>query len=128
MCSSTDHEWQPAIFRVYNRKVAEHAQLFPIFHTFETAFRSTIAVTLEEHYRHARWWRPIYKRLRRGAVCDSGRSPWPRFATTARCDGYSRDSAGSNASARCFAWGCFQILGQQPPYVVVADPSSIPLW
>jgi hypothetical protein len=36
-----------AIFRIYYRKVAEHAQLFPIFHTFETAFRSTVAVELE---------------------------------------------------------------------------------
>jgi hypothetical protein len=60
-------EWRSAIFQVYNRKVAEHAQLFPIFHTFETAFRSTITATLEEHYRHARWWRPIYNQLRRGA-------------------------------------------------------------
>src|ERR1043165_8217886 len=46
-------EWRAAIFRVYNRKVAEHAQLFPIFHSFETAFRSTLAVVLEKHYQHA---------------------------------------------------------------------------
>jgi hypothetical protein len=59
-------EWRARIFEVYNRKVAEHAQLFPIFHTFETAFRSTVAVTLEEYYRHPRWWRGIYEQLRKG--------------------------------------------------------------
>jgi hypothetical protein len=36
------NEWRGAIFSVYNRKVAEHAQLFPVFHSFETAFRSPI--------------------------------------------------------------------------------------
>lgn len=60
------NDWRPLIFQIYNRKVAEHAQLFPIFHTFETAFRSTVAVTLEDHYRHARWWRGIYQQVRVG--------------------------------------------------------------
>jgi hypothetical protein len=61
------NEWRARIFQVYNRKVAEHAQLFPIFHTFETAFRSTVAVTLEEYYHHPRWWRGIYEQLRKGS-------------------------------------------------------------
>lgn len=60
------NEWRAAIFTVYNRKVAEHAQLFPIFHSFEIAFRSTLAVELERHYRHARWWVAIYNELRAG--------------------------------------------------------------
>jgi hypothetical protein len=64
-------EWRPQIFTVYNRKVAEHAQLFPVFHTFETAFRSTVAVTLEDHYRHPRWWRGIYEALRKGHSAKS---------------------------------------------------------
>ncbi|SIN83583.1 hypothetical protein SAMN05443247_00082 [Bradyrhizobium erythrophlei] len=59
-------DWRPAIFQVYNRKVAEHAQLFPIFHSFETAFRSTLAVTLEDHYQIPAWWTIIYQRLREG--------------------------------------------------------------
>jgi hypothetical protein len=45
------NDWRPAIFTVYNRKVAEHAQLFPIFHSFENALRSTVAVVLEQHYK-----------------------------------------------------------------------------
>lgn len=59
-------DWRSEIFSVYNRKVAEHAQLFPIFHTFETAFRSTVSVQLEDHYQHSRWWRGIYEQLRKG--------------------------------------------------------------
>jgi hypothetical protein len=51
-------QWRDAIYAIYNRKVAEHAQLFPVFHCFETAFRSRVAVTLEEHYRTAQWWAP----------------------------------------------------------------------
>ena len=51
-------EWRDAIYAIYNRKVAEHAQLFPVFQCFETAFRSTVAVTLEEHYWIPRWWGP----------------------------------------------------------------------
>ena len=43
-------DWREAIYKVYNRKVAELGQLFPTFHSFETAFRSTTAVTLEAHY------------------------------------------------------------------------------
>lgn len=49
-------QWRGAIYAIYNRKVAEHAQLFPVFHCFETAFRSRIAVTLEDHYSTPRWW------------------------------------------------------------------------
>jgi hypothetical protein len=60
------NEWRPAIFTVYNRKVAEHAQLFPVFHSFENALRSTVAVALEQHYGHPRWWRGIFEELRRG--------------------------------------------------------------
>jgi hypothetical protein len=78
------NEWRPLIFKIYNRKVAEHAQLFPVFHTFETAFRSTVAVTLEEHYRHPRWWRGIYEQLRLGheatAITQIGGVPIPRDA------------------------------------------------
>jgi hypothetical protein len=60
------NDWRPAIFTVYNRKVAEHAQLFPIFRSFENAFRSTVAVVLERHYQHTRWWRAIFETLRSG--------------------------------------------------------------
>jgi hypothetical protein len=52
-------DWREAIFRVYNRKVAEHAQLFPVFHSFETAFRSTVAVDLEDFYKQNDWWTPV---------------------------------------------------------------------
>jgi hypothetical protein len=62
----SENDWRPLIFQIYNRKVAEHAQLFPIFHTFETAFRSTVAVTLEDYYQHPRWWAGIYQQLIRG--------------------------------------------------------------
>ena len=67
-------EWRPAIFKVYNRKVAELAQLFPIIHSFETALRSTVAVMLEQHYQHQRWWRAIYEELRRGGNAKSIRT------------------------------------------------------
>jgi hypothetical protein len=46
-------EWRKAIFKVYNRKVSEDAQLFPVFHSFETAFRSTVAVELEAFYKQS---------------------------------------------------------------------------
>ena len=61
---SQGKDWRPAIFQVYNRKVAEHAQLFPIFHSFETAFRSTVAVKLEEYYGEIVWWGAINLELR----------------------------------------------------------------
>src|SRR5258708_19319151 len=64
-------EWRAAIFKVYNRKVAEHAQLFPIFHSFETAFRSTAAVALERHYRHPRWGRGGFQAVRKGQPAKS---------------------------------------------------------
>lgn len=60
------NEWRAAIFKVYYRKVAEHAQLFPVFHSFETAFRSTVALRLEQHYSHKRWWRAVYDAIRKG--------------------------------------------------------------
>jgi hypothetical protein len=59
-------DWRPAIFQIYNRKVAEHAQLFPVFHSFETAFRSTVAVSLEEHYGEKVWWKFIDAKVRAG--------------------------------------------------------------
>ena len=63
-------EWRAAIYAVYNRKVAEHAQLFPAFHCFETAFRSTVAVTLEDHYKIARWWGPLSVEYRGGPAAS----------------------------------------------------------
>jgi hypothetical protein len=78
------NEWRPAIFSVYNRKVAEHAQLFPIFHCFEIAFRSTVAVTLEQHYAHSRWWVAVYKAVKAGrspkSVGQVGGVPMSRHA------------------------------------------------
>ena len=62
------NEWRGAIFDVYNRKVAEHAQLFPIFHAFETAFRSTVAVTLERQYMHTKWWMGVFSKVRAGGA------------------------------------------------------------
>ena len=41
--------WRTAMFEIYNRKVAKHAKLFPVFHCFETAFRSYTAVHLEDY-------------------------------------------------------------------------------
>ncbi len=56
-----------AIFGIYYRKVAEHGQLFPVFHTFETAFRSLVAVELETLYKgRAAWWTPIRDALLAG--------------------------------------------------------------
>lgn len=60
------NERRAAIFAIYNRKVAEQGQLFPIFHTFETAFRSQIAVALEAHYDRIDWWAPVYARMMDG--------------------------------------------------------------
>lgn len=62
----TPNQWRPEIFKIYNRKVAEHAQLFPVFHSFETAFRSTVALKLERHYNHTRWWASVESALRAG--------------------------------------------------------------
>src|SRR5258708_10624124 len=42
-------EWRASIFKVYNRTDAEHAQLFSIFHSFETALRSTAAGSFQRH-------------------------------------------------------------------------------
>lgn len=59
-------DWRKALFEVYYRKVGEHAQLFSVFHCFETAFRSYAAVTLEGHYTLVRWWEPIGNELQKG--------------------------------------------------------------
>jgi hypothetical protein len=59
-------QWRDALYVVYNRKVAEHAQLFPVFHCFETAFRSTLAIEMEGHYKIAQWWMPVENIQRKG--------------------------------------------------------------
>lgn len=59
-----------AIYRIYNRKVAEHAQMFPMFHTVETALRASLAVELETHYGIQAWWTPVLK-----GVMSSGWDP-----------------------------------------------------
>jgi hypothetical protein len=60
-------DWRVAIFEIYNRKVAENAKLYPIFHTFETAFRSTVAVRIEEYYGVSDWWSPAVSAHRSGS-------------------------------------------------------------
>jgi hypothetical protein len=110
-------EWRPAIFTVYNRKVAEHAQLFPIFHSFETAFRSTVAVTLERHYRHPRWWAGIHAALRAGrdaaSIRQIGGTPLTRDAAhvlerivLAIDDNFSRNIVGLCGNGYEFAECC----------------------
>lgn len=64
-------EKRAAILAIYYRKVAEHAQLFPIFHTFETAFRSLVAVEMESIYGMPNWWLPIFNVLRKGNPAHS---------------------------------------------------------
>ncbi|WP_454886387.1 hypothetical protein [Sphingomonas oryzagri] len=67
LVGKTFDDQRAAILGIYYRKVAEHAQLFPIFHTFETAFRSIVAVGLETHYANrSAWWTPIRTALRAG--------------------------------------------------------------
>jgi hypothetical protein len=86
---SQGKDWRPAIFQIYNRKVAEHALLFPIFHSFETAFRSTVAVTLEAHYNESIWWKFIDAKIR----ADKD----PREITFIGSQSISRDLANSIA-------------------------------
>ncbi|MBB2965164.1 hypothetical protein [Methylobacterium sp. R2-1] len=59
--------WRTAMYEIYNRKVAEHAKLFPAFHCFETAFRSFTAVNIEDHYKIAQWWAPTFKEITGGS-------------------------------------------------------------
>jgi hypothetical protein len=56
-------EWRQAIFAVYCRKIAEQAQLFPVFHALEVALRSTVAIKLEAKFGRPDWWRPVLLRL-----------------------------------------------------------------
>lgn len=49
--------------KVYHRKVAEQGSLHPVFHAVESAYRSTLAFWLEDHYRLERWWEPSLTRL-----------------------------------------------------------------
>jgi hypothetical protein len=60
-------DWRVGIFEIYNRKVAENAKLYPVFHTFETAFRSTVAVRIEEYYGVPDWWSPAVLAHRSGS-------------------------------------------------------------
>jgi hypothetical protein len=54
--------------------VAEHSQLFPVFHSLETAFRSTTAVVLEERYKTSDWWAPSKKAVTSSAGPQSVRA------------------------------------------------------
>jgi hypothetical protein len=54
------------VMRVYCRKVAEQATLFPVFHTFESAYRSALGRWMEAHYGDAQWWGPIDRKLASG--------------------------------------------------------------
>lgn len=54
------------VLAVYGRKVAEQGKLFPVFHTFESAFRSTLARWMHAHYRVARWWQDVYVAISQG--------------------------------------------------------------
>ncbi|WP_146208008.1 hypothetical protein [Azospirillum sp. TSH64] len=42
--------------RVYHRKVAEQAQLFPVLHEFESGYRCHVAAWMEDHYKTRNWW------------------------------------------------------------------------
>lgn len=46
--------------RTYNRKLAEQANLYPIFHIFESSFKMRLAAWMEGYYGSLDWWQPIY--------------------------------------------------------------------
>lgn len=52
------------LHKVYHRKLAEQASIYPVLHVFESAYRTRLAFWMEEHFRTARWWNPHLKRLR----------------------------------------------------------------
>lgn len=53
----------PRLHRAYHRKLAEQAALYPIFHIFETSYRSFLAFWMEDYYGTAEWWKEHYDRL-----------------------------------------------------------------
>lgn len=57
--------------RVYARKMAEASELGVLLGTFESAYRSTIAVSMEDHYGTQRWWRPVEEAMRQGLPLQS---------------------------------------------------------
>lgn len=70
--------------RVYARKMAEASQLGVLLGTFESAYRSTIAVSMENHYGTGEWWRPVEEAMRQGlplqsVVSINGRPVTPAF-------------------------------------------------
>lgn len=52
------------LHKVYHRKLAEQASLYPILHIFESAYRTKLAFWMEEQFRTMRWWLPHLARLR----------------------------------------------------------------
>jgi hypothetical protein len=44
------------LHRVYHRKLAEQAALHPVFHVFESAFRTWLSLWMESHYGLTKWW------------------------------------------------------------------------
>src|ERR1700735_3244146 len=48
-----------AVLALYNIKIAEVSQLFPLFFVFESAFRSFTAARLAIVYDDDQWWRPV---------------------------------------------------------------------
>lgn len=53
------HNPRDAVLARYNLKLAEIAQLFPIFFIFESAFRSFASARLALSYGDDQWWKPI---------------------------------------------------------------------
>ncbi len=53
----------PHLHRVYHRKLAEQASLYPIFHIFETSYRSFLAFWMQDYYGTVEWWKEHYDRL-----------------------------------------------------------------
>lgn len=56
---SPPRDARAAVWAEYDRRLAEIAQLFPVFFTFESAWRSLMAVLLAGHYGADDWWQPI---------------------------------------------------------------------
>lgn len=48
-----------AVMTIYRSKLAELAQLFPVFFVFESAYRSFVAARLSVLYGDDQWWKPV---------------------------------------------------------------------
>lgn len=105
------------VHRIYHRKLAEQATMYPVFHVFESAYRAKLAIWMEGYYGARDWWQSVFvglqERIRTGSASALTELNGKRISnsTVRAMENMLKNVAGENLDRHTLTeWSGYQVL------------------